>query len=1034
EVCDGIPDSQVTALGRIFLNGQNFQILERLDATISRLQNLSLQASGIIPRKDTASLEALQKLAGSIARLEDDGLDHLTLQDIQTLCPALNGSAGDIPKIADPAPGLARLLVCQAQSMLRQQRASIRSFFKPSFWNLKSVVSAYLDYDEEFKVDEALARIENKPELGHEADDARRLEGYRGLVGPGLTMNTSWTRVVADVGWVRKLMTAMESPARTGSLGPPIFESHEEMSRQVQALQDMTGRAQKSLTWARISVKPEDGLDTVVSLIRSRQQALAEILVQTVELNVSPSKTIMAVKKGLEAHVSALNMAKSIPDDLEFRQLIAALRRVLDGHETEFEHLIQESRTVANWVQRGFTSGNFSTELVAWVLAGPTGQHLALFRDVVELSKKFVSGFDSFVASLETYGRVDFEQFFGEDCVACRLEDMAAAVTRCRDQIHYLGSWSDYCRHYDLVQAAGLTQFIEAIDRGTLPAKNARPSYLFAVYHSIARELLAAHPLLNDFTRSGYENILKRFATLDQNVLDHTPQRIAHQLAQQPVPAGIGLGPVGNHTEKALLDREINKLRRHIPIRQLVKRAGRALQALKPCFMMSPLSVAQYLDPESMRFDLVVMDEASQLKPEDALGAIARGTKLVVVGDPRQLPPTSFFDRLDGIWTDEDQTYAVTEAESILERGMQIYPVRRLLWHYRSEHDSLIRFSNHMFYSDRPLYVFPSLCHSNRGHGVHFNYIPGAKYHQGTNLVEAQAIVAAIEHHARLFPEISLGVATFNIKQTEVILDLLESTQKKNPLLDKWIRESGDQAEPFFVKNLENVQGDERDVIFISVTYGPDPATGKVFQRFGPINTANGWRRLNVIFTRAKQRIELFSSMRAHDVLPSPDANKGVHALKAYLAYAESGFLPNNSNTEARAEFQSDFQTSVMDILHQHGHQAAAQVGAAGFAIDIGVRYPEHPNDFVLGIECDGAAYHSAGSIRDRDRLRREILEKKGWRLHRIWTVDWFKNRENEIQRLLTAVDKAVQEYAQAGSRPLTTGVGGMMNPTRKGD
>ncbi|MBF0524099.1 MAG: hypothetical protein HQK56_03265, partial [Deltaproteobacteria bacterium] len=1021
EVCAGIPDNLVTGLSRIFLNGQNFQVLERLDDTIGKLREFSSRASAIMPRKDTFPLEALQKLAESTARLDDDGLGRLTLLEIQTLCLALNDSVGNIPAMADSAPGLSRMLVCQAQSMLRQQRVSLKSFFKPSFWNLKSIVSTYLEHDAEFDADEVWAGMKNRPELSPGADDPRPLEGYRDLVDPGPVINTGWARLVDDVVWTRKLMSAIDSPVRTGSLGPPILENHKEMNKQVQALQGVIGRVRQSLAQARISVKPEDGLDTVVSLIRSRQHAFEEVLAQTVELNVSPSRTIMALKEGLEAHDSALNMAKSIPDDISFRQLIAELRGVLDGDETEFDHLIQTSRTVANWVRRVFASGNFSAGLVAWIFAGPDRNHLALFRDVVELSKKFVAGFDTWIQSLEAVGRIDFKRFFGGDVAACRLEDMAAAVARCRDQIHYLGAWADYCRCSDQAQAAGLTQFIEAIDQGALPARNAGPSYLFAIYHSMARELLTAHPGLNHFTRPGYENILKRFAGLDQNVLDHTPQRIAHKLARQPVPAGVALGQVGNYTEKALIDREINKLRRHIPIRQLVKRAGRALQAFKPCFMMSPLSVAQYLDPESMRFDLVVMDEASQLKPEDALGAIARGTKLVVVGDPRQLPPTSFFDRIDGINADEDQTYAVTEAESILERGMQVYPARRLRWHYRSEHDSLIRFSNQMFYNGRPLYVFPSPRLSNRSHGVHFNYIHGAKYHQGTNLVEAQAIVAAIEHHARLFPEISLGVATFNIKQTEVILDLLEAAQKKNPVLEKWVRESGDQAEPFFVKNLENVQGDERDVIFISVTYGPDPATGKVFQRFGPINTANGWRRLNVIFTRAKQRVELFSSMRSHDVVPSPDAGKGVHALKAYLAYAETGFLPDNGITPAGTEARSHFQASVMDILHRHGHQAAAQVGAAGFGVDIGVRHPKHQNDFILGIECDGAAYHSAGSIRDRDRLRREILEKKGWRLHHIWTIDWFKNREQEIDRLLAAVDSAVQEYDPTMSRPKTT-------------
>jgi hypothetical protein len=420
--------------------------------------------------------------------------------------------------------------------------------------------------------------------------------------------------------------------------------------------------------------------------------------------------------------------------------------------------------------------------------------------------------------------------------------------------------------------------------------------------------------------------------------------------------------------------------------------------------MMSPLSVAQFIAPASLHFDLIVMDEASQLKPEDSLGAIVRGARLVVVGDPRQLPPTSFFDRIDGN-SDEDASLA-EEAESILDRCLQIYPRRRLRWHYRSEHESLIVFSNATFYDDNPLLLFPSPHRSNRRYGVHYNYVQGANYQKGLNLVEAQTVVNAVKEHFRQCSSQSLGVATFNREQSDLIQELLEKLQKENPLFDQQLRANLDSGEAFFIKNLENVQGDERDVIFISTTYGPDPSTGRVFQRFGPLSGDTGWRRLNVIITRAKCRVEVFSSMHPSDITPTEGTKRGVHALKAYLEYASTGIIPDYG-TPTGGDPDSDFEVAVMKVLRDLGYSAVPQVGVAGFAIDIGVRHPERESDFILGVECDGATYHSAKSVRDRDRLRQEILQSKGWRIHRIWSTDWFKNRETEIRRLREAIDEA---------------------------
>jgi very-short-patch-repair endonuclease len=429
-----------------------------------------------------------------------------------------------------------------------------------------------------------------------------------------------------------------------------------------------------------------------------------------------------------------------------------------------------------------------------------------------------------------------------------------------------------------------------------------------------------------------------------------------------------------------LIEHELNKKKRHIPIRQLVRRASHALQALKPCFMMSPLSVAQYLAPGQIEFDLLIMDEASQVRPEDALGAIARSQQIVIVGDPKQLPPTQFFERLVNE-EDEDTATVFDGQESILDICLSTYEKGRLRWHYRSEHESLIAFSNHHFYDD-DLIVFPAPRAgpgAGPGYGVHLNYVENATYLKGRNLKEAEAVAAAVREHFRNTPDLSLGVATFNSKQQELIAGVLDKLCEEYRWLDGQIKATEEMAEPFFIKNLENVQGDERDVILVSTTYGPDPNTGRVFQRFGPISRDMGWRRLNVIFSRAKKR------------------------LKMYLEYAETGYDGTSVIGSDRAE-KSDFEIAVSKIIQERGYQTVPQVGVAGFRIDIGVCDPERRGEYILGIEYDGASYHSAKSVRDRDRLKPEILEKKGWKIHRIWSVDWFKNRDAEVERLLHAL------------------------------
>ncbi|WP_232343553.1 DUF3320 domain-containing protein [Novosphingopyxis sp. YJ-S2-01] len=437
---------------------------------------------------------------------------------------------------------------------------------------------------------------------------------------------------------------------------------------------------------------------------------------------------------------------------------------------------------------------------------------------------------------------------------------------------------------------------------------------------------------------------------------------------------------------------------------------------------MSPISVAQYLTPGTFAFDLLLIDEASQVRPEDALGAIARARQIVVVGDQKQLPPTSFFDRLtsdgqsdqdkDGGDSEEDilgGAAQLAELESILTlceaRGLG---GRMLEWHYRSRDPSLIRVSNREFYADR-LILPPSPLEKDPTYGLVFTKVEGA-YDKGgrrDNRLEGEALVRAVADHARNMPDQTLGIVTFSMAQKNTITELLELARRNDPVLDDFLRE-GDR-EDVFVKNIENVQGDERDVIFISVGYGPTEPRGRMIgASFGPVNGEGGERRLNVLFTRARLRCEIFASFDPEDLDVSRASREGPRVLKRFLEFAKNRQLVEHIPTGAGAE--TPFEEDVAEIVRSYGFLADPQVGSAGFCIDIGVRHPDRPGTYLLAIECDGATYHSALWARERDRLRQGVLEHLGWRFYRIWSTDWFYNREKEIERLRLALEEAREE------------------------
>lgn len=509
-------------------------------------------------------------------------------------------------------------------------------------------------------------------------------------------------------------------------------------------------------------------------------------------------------------------------------------------------------------------------------------------------------------------------------------------------------------------------------------------------------EVYRERPALAEFSFEEFERLRREFAGRDKEVFDENASRVQWKVAQLRgnIKLDANIGQV--HT----LRRQLRLKRRYKPIRQLLREIPELAQKLTPCMMMSPLTVSQYLGSERLEFDLVVFDEASQVKPEDALAAIMRGSQLILSGDPNQLPPTTFFDvASDDARDDESDLQAL---ESILDEAGVWLPERMLRWHYRSRHDELIAFSNHEFY-DNLLVTFPD-AGGETALGVRFVHCPEAIYDRGgsrTNAVEAEKVADLVAEVKKEHPLDSVGVVAFSQAQQDAILDVFEERAREDTLYARLLSDD-DDLEPFFIKNLETVQGDERDTIIISVGYGPD-ADGRLTMNFGPLNQEAGARRLNVAVTRARKREILVSSMTAHDIDPS--AARGAQLLRRYLDFAARGPDALGTGVSTTAASESPFEEAVGNALRDRGLQVEAQVGCGPYRIDLGIVDPERPGRYLLGVECDGATYHSCQTARDRDRLREQVLKDRGWRIVRIWSTDWWRNPQRQVDRVVQALE-----------------------------
>lgn len=552
---------------------------------------------------------------------------------------------------------------------------------------------------------------------------------------------------------------------------------------------------------------------------------------------------------------------------------------------------------------------------------------------------------------------------------------------------------------------AGLGAFVARLDGNEPLIPDDLPDFFeTSVRRAMLDAILEQSPVLCHFSGTGQEESIRRFAELDNRYLALSRQMVFARLAARLPSRRSGPCPAG--TELGILKRECAKKSRHKPVRLLLEQTPVLTPLLKPCFLMSPLSVAQYLPPGSAEFDLVVFDEASQIPVWDAIGVLARAKQHIIVGDPKQMPPTNFFQKGDADSDDSGMGDDVEDMESILDECLAAGMHSAYLdWHYRSRHESLIAFSNHYYYGDR-LSTFPAAVVSERL-GVRFRFVPDGVYDRRntrTNIKEAEALVAHVVERllASGTRHRSIGIVTFNEAQRNLIEDLLEEERLRDKTLDKLLADETD--EPLFIKNLENVQGDERDVILFSVGYAPD-AEGKFSMNFGPLNRQGGERRLNVAITRAKEQVIVFSSIHGSQIDPSRTSAVGALHLRYFLDYAEKGFgIPSPVDTEAGGEGLSSV---VGNFLESRGWVVDRGLGASGCRIDLAVRHPDRKGEYLLGIICDGPGYAAQRNTRDRTHLRISVLQKMGWHLAHVWTVDWAFDRQRAEARLLADLEAA---------------------------
>ncbi|MBF0518649.1 MAG: ankyrin repeat domain-containing protein [Nitrospirae bacterium] len=890
-----------------------------------------------------------------------------------------------------PSPSEIRYLA----NVIYEKCDKMFSFLSSEFKNAKSRVTSFLKVPVKIEAS-FVSQLYSIAELSENITFYQNEEVNIKMLGDLFKgLNTDWETLEAHIYWSNRIKTLVESEDKAILIIKNLSQMHKILIEACPGIIVSLQQLKINIDSLGIPIDRYKSFSELLKELNKRLSSLKEIEINISAYTGSRNITIRDIQCGYDKVEFAMEISKKIKkNEAVYKEILGAEYKATNTDTKIFVNL-------SNWVQALKHQGNIPLEIICWLFVSDLNISYELLHRYIIESKSIATLCQNLFETLNKHGELDITKFLGCDITNITSSEFHKKIILCIENAEYLSLLSQYYKHLEI---PWLTEIIQNIENGCLLAEETEMWFLGNIYKCKINELLDVNKDIINFVRTEHESVRTNFIEIDKAKIGNEGYNIAMRVLKKTIPVGNSSGPVHDYTELSLIKHEINKQKRHITIRKLIKSAMDALLSLKPCFMMSPLTISQYL-PKAKLFDVLIMDEASQVKIEDALGAIARAKQIIIVGDPKQLPPTSFFDSINIDEDDDNEDrFAAEYSSSILEYLMETYTLKQLRWHYRSYHESLIAFSNNKFYDDN-LVIFPSPKRNPSEYGITSRYIEGAEYLNGVNIIEAQAVANAIIEHYRKDKELTLGVVTFNAKQRDTIKDLIDTNRRSDVSIDNIFSKMEHNSFSFFIKNLENVQGDERDVIFISTTFGPDPNTKKVFQRFGPINTDDGWRRLNVLATRARKKIIVFTSLHPEDIIIGPKSSRGLIAFKDYLKYSCTGIISDVGSVTSKT-YESEFEASVAKILHDNGYKTIPQVGVAGYRIDLGVLHPQNEGEYLLGIECDGATYHRGKCVRDRDRLRQEILENKGWNIHRIWSLDWYLNRKNEIQRLLNVIEK----------------------------
>lgn len=657
-----------------------------------------------------------------------------------------------------------------------------------------------------------------------------------------------------------------------------------------------------------------------------------------------------------------------------------------------FNHLRQ--------VKRAISSGSIDSEIMQFVSNGIPGITATTYNEQIEKlirNKHLISTLTGLFANkalLETYN----------------LAKLTRRLRNCNEQFSTMDAWIDLRDCKKACVDNGLEEFIVAAEDTYYPAGMLKDVFMKSFYYEWFEKVCAGIESVSTFRVRTQESRVEAFRELDAHQLPVDQMRIREKLIRE-MPSRHNFGRATD--EMSILLHELSKKRKIMPLRKLFRTIPNLLLKLKPCLMMSPLSVSYFLEAETYRFDIVIFDEASQIFPQDAIGAIFRAKQVIIAGDSKQLPPTNFFSAStsnDADFDYEDDEEEEVNFDSILEEASNSLPNRSLLWHYRSRFEELISFSNQQIYQNN-LITFPSSTIHAKDTGVEYVYVQNGVYENRCNRAEAQEIVRMVAEHIRMHPDRSLGIIAFSESQQSVIEEEINNFRMRNPFNERFFDE--DKDEPFFVKNLENVQGDERDTIIFSICYAKN-AQGRMYMRFGPLGHQGGERRLNVAITRAKYNVKLVGSILPEDIDLSKTHSEGVRMLRTYISFAMNGSTVLSKTEKKNSLYDVDsFSEQVGKFLTSRGCSVQMNVGSSDYTIDIAVEHPKKPGQYIAGIECDGSSYYMARTVRDREHLRTAVLEQMGWKMYRVWSTEWIRNPEAEKERLMSFIQNALIHHGE---------------------